>query len=169
MQSSPEKILVGRVAGVYGVKGWLKIHSYTRPTENILSYSPWCIASARGAIDTRVEESDTHDKGLLAKVTGIDDREQARRWIDAEILIDKTSLPAPESGHYYWHQLMGLSVTVKDGAELGIIEEVLETGANDVIVVQGRERHLIPWVRHEYIIEVDLENGRLVVDWQGNQ
>jgi len=169
MQSKSGKILVGRIAGVYGVKGWLKVHSFTRPIENILAYSPWFLDSRDGLISKLLEESKHQGKNLVAKLADIENREQARSLIHSDILVEKNILPALAPGEYYWHDIIGLSVRNTDGQDLGIVRQVLETGANDVIVVEGEQRLLIPWVKDEFVIDIDLEAGQMQVDWHGNQ
>lgn len=169
MQSRSGKILVGRIAGVYGVKGWLKVHSFTRPVDNILAYSPWFLDSREGLISQSLEESRHQGKHLVVKLADIEDREQARALIHTDILVEKKLLPTPAPGEYYWHDIIGLSVRNADGQDLGIVRQVLETGANDVIVVEGEQRLLIPWIMDKFIIDINLQAGQMQVDWHGNQ
>jgi len=163
-------VILGKIAGPYGVKGWLKVHSFTRPPAQILRYQNWLLAADRGAGDAawrpaRVESTREAGPKLLAKLTGVDDRTAgaalAGRWIAvAESQLEK--LPA---GEYYWSDLIGLTVVNRDGVELGAVENLIETGANDVLVVRdgGLER-LLPWAPR-VIDEVEMDAGRLRVDW----
>jgi len=163
-------VILGKIAGPCGVKGWLKVHSFTRPPAQILRYQNWLLAADRGAGDAawrpaRVESTREASPKLLAKLTGVDDRTAgaalAGRWIAvAESQLEK--LPA---GEYYWSDLIGLTVVNRDGVELGAVENLIETGANDVLVVRdgGLER-LLPWAPR-VIDEVEMDAGRLRVDW----
>lgn len=158
-------VILGRIAGVYGVRGWVKVFSETKPKENIFSYSPWQINLNGVWQSVEVVEGKPRGKGLIAQLASYDDRELARQLVGAEIAIDKERLPAAEEGEYYWADLIGLKVVTLDGTELGRVDHLFETGANDVVVVQGKREHLIPFVQGPYIHEVDLETGVMRVDW----
>lgn len=160
-----ERIILGKIAGVFGVRGWVKIFSETQPKENIFSYNPWQIKLNGQWQSVKVVEGKIHGKGLVAHLEACDDREQARLLTGAEIAIDKAQLPGAEEGEYYWADLIGLKVVTLDGQELGLVDHLFETGANDVVVVKGERERLIPFVQGRYIIEVDLEAGVMRVDW----
>lgn len=161
-----ERVILGRIAGVYGVRGWVKVFSETKPRENIFNYSPWQINLNGAWQSVEVVEGKPHGKGLIAQLTSYDDREQARQLVGAEIAVDKEQLPAAEEGEYYWADLVGLKVVTLDGMELGRVDHLLETGANDVLVVVESERErLIPFVQGQYIHQVDLQAGVIRVDW----
>ena len=166
-------VVLGQISGLYGVRGWVRIHSYTEPRGNILRYTPWQIR-AGNAPDTpwrTVTVSDGHlqGKGIVAHVAGWDTPEAARALLGMEIAIPREQLPAPRKGEYYWSDLIGLRVVAADNATLGTVASLLETGANDVLVVQdaaGKE-HLIPFV-DGVIVSVDLDARVLRVDWDIN-
>ncbi len=161
-----ERVILGRIAGVYGVRGWVKVFSETKPKENIFSYSPWQINLNGAWQSVEVVEGKPHGKGLVAQLASYDDRERARQLVGAEIAVDKEQLPAAEEGEYYWADLVGLKVVTLDGTELGRVDHLLETGANDVLVVVESERErLIPFVQGRYIHQVDLQAGVIRVDW----
>ncbi len=163
MQS--ERIILGKIAGVYGVRGWVKIFSETQPKDNIFSYAPWQV-NLNGEWQTvKVVEGKVHGKGLVAHLESYDDRELAKQLTGAEIAVDKTQLPEAEEGEYYWADMIGLKVLTLDGQELGQVDHLFETGANDVVVVKGEREHLIPFVQGQYIHSVDLEAGVMRVDW----
>ncbi len=167
MQEDSEQLLVGRISGIYGVKGWFRVFSYTRPPENILNYTPWHLRQGDIQQVYALKDGRVQGKGLVASVEGIDDREIARALIGADILIDRSLLqPLPE-GEFYWDELLGLEVVNQQGEKLGKLVEILETGANDVLVVSGKTRELIPWVWGRYLLDVDLATGKITVDWQG--
>jgi len=163
MQS--ERIILGRIAGVYGVRGWVKIFSETQPKENIFSYSPWQIKLNGQWQTVKVVEGKPHGKGLVAHLESYDDRELARQLTGVEIAVEKAQLPEAEEDEYYWADMIGLKVVTLDGQELGQVDHLFETGANDVVVVRGERERLIPFVQGQYIIEIDLDAGVMRVDW----
>ncbi len=163
---APEPLVpVGRISGVYGVKGWVRIYSYTGPRDNILQYNPWQIQLPGGWQSVELLEGKTHGKGVIAHLAGCHDRDAAARWIGSEIAIRRSQLPAAPAGEYYWSDLIGLRVITEAGEELGTVDHLLETGANDVLVVQGERERLIPYVMGKVVTEVNLETGELHVDW----
>jgi len=173
-------IAVGKVVSVYGIKGWVKVMSYTQPRESLFNYHPWHLASADGRLEpVEIDDGREQGVGLVAHIKGIDDRELARLYCQRDILVDIGQMPPLEEGAYYWHQLIGLKVysTFQDdsfnGSDrlLGTIKQMMETGANDVMVVapcegsvDKRER-LLPYLTGHYGLEVDLPAGRLTIDW----
>ena len=159
-------LVVGRIAGLYGVRGWVKVYSHTQPRDNILGYSPWYLREASGQwrkvlpLNGRIQ-----GKGLVAQLEGCDERDAAARLIGQDIAIRREQLPTPQEGEYYWTDLIGLEVETVDGVALGVVDHLLETGANDVLVVKGERERLIPYIWRDVVTEVDLEAGRLRVDW----
>lgn len=160
-----ERIAVGRISGVYGVKGWVKIHSDTDPRDNILQYNPWLLKRPDGWQRVKVLDGRAQGKGVVARLEGLDDRDAAARWIGTEIAILRSQLPKAAPGEYYWNDLIGLRVLTLSGEDLGRVDHLLETGANDVLVVQGERERLIPYVPGDVVTEVDLDAGELYVDW----
>ncbi len=169
---------VGKLSGLFGVKGWVKIFSNTQPKENILTYSPWYLKRNGQWQEFKLLSGKSHGKGVIAQLAGCTDRDIAAELIGSEIAIKREQLAKPASGEYYWNDLIGLLVKNLDGIELGKIASMLETGANDVIVVQGeigekdkkgikRER-LIPFIYEEVIQEINLEQGFMIVDWDSD-
>ena len=166
MQDENKRILMGRVAGIYGVKGWIKIVSYTRPPENIFLYSPWLIKQDDIWQETGLLEGKIHGKGLIAALEGISDRDEARDLIGADIAIYRSQLQRLPPGEYYWDDLLGMQVINLQGIALGNLKEILETGANDVLVVVGQGRHLIPLIWNMYVMGIDQQKGIIEVDWE---
>jgi len=158
-------INIGRISGVYGVKGWVKIFSYTNPRENILSYSPWLIYIDGDWKPIKVIEGRRHGKGVIAHLDGYDDTESIRSIIDVDIAVYRHQLPALSAGEYYWADLVGLNVVTVDGFELGIVDHLFATGANDVLVVKNDRERLIPFVPHEVVIDIDTDNRTIKVNW----
>ena len=154
-------VVVGRVVGLFGVRGWIKVYSYTQPKENIFDYRPWQI----GGVPRELEAGQVHGKGLIAKLAGCDERDAAAVLIDAEICIERAQLPVLPQDEYYWSDLIGLRVINRSGEELGRVRDLLETGAHDVLVVQGAGEHLIPFVPEQFIERIDVAEGIMEVDW----
>ena len=155
------RVIVGEISGIYGVSGWVKVFSHTRPRENILNYSPWRLAPDWKP--RRLLEGKRQGKSLIARLEGIEDRDAARLLKGKEIAIIRDQLPEPGPGEYYWHDLLGLDVVDSRGAELGKVMEIRETGANDVLIIEGNGRHLL--IMGEVVKAVDLKNRRITVDW----
>lgn len=170
-KSERENLVLGSVTAVYGVKGWVKIYSNTDPMENIFKYTPWTLKLNGEFKTVELETGKRHGKGLIAKLVGIDDRDVARAYCGAEITASADLLPELEEGEYYWSQLVNLLVVTESGELLGKVSHLMETGANDVLVVKGtaesldREQRLIPYLPDQVIKEINLETGTMRVDW----
>lgn len=158
------RVPVGRVAGVFGVRGWIKIFSYTRPRDAILTYSPWLIEREGEWRSFEMIEGRLQGKGLVARLAGYEDRDAAATLIGAEIAVSMSQFPALSSNEYYWAELEGLRVVNLAGQELGQVDHLFETGANDVLVVRGEREYLIP-VGGDYIRRIDRDSGIIQVDW----
>ncbi len=160
-----EFISVGLVSGIFGVRGWIKVFSYTEPRENILTYSPWTLRKGKDSKEVKVVDGRRHGKTVVACLDGLNDRDDAADLNGWEILIRPEQLPKAKKGEYYWSDLIGLQVSTVDGVELGIVKQMLETGANDVVVVMGERERLIPFLQEQTIKSIDLLAGVMVVDW----
>lgn len=158
-----DRILVGRIVGLFGVDGWIKLESFTEPRVRIFKYRPWLVKVAQGEIEIDKVQGREQGKGIVAAVPGFADRDAASALIGAEIWIRRTSLPKPKRGEYYWADLEGLEVRTKDGVDLGRVSHLFSTGANDVIVVRGERERLIPFVKD--VVEVNMDARRITVDW----
>ena len=159
--------LCGRVTGAHGVRGWVKLHSHTSPIENILNYAAWQLRRAGRAEERALEAGRRQGRTVAAKLGGVEDRDAALALRGAEIWIDTAQFAALPAGEYYHHQLLGLAVVDQHGWALGRVAEILETGANDVLVVAGEEELLIPYVAGETVLDVDLAAGRIRMRWDG--
>ncbi len=157
---------LGRISGVFGVKGWVKVESYTEPRDNVVGFDVWTLQLRGVTHNIEVEEGQGHGSQVVAKLRGIDDRDRARELMGAEILVERDRLPPCAPGEYYWADLEGLEVVTVEGAKLGKVSHLIATGANDVLVAKdgGRER-LIPFVLDDYVKDVDFESGCITVDW----
>jgi 16S rRNA processing protein RimM len=164
-------VVVGKLLGPYGVKGWLKLYSHTQPIENIGNYNPLWINRGGSWQPVNVEHVQRHGKGLVTKIVGCDDREHAPGYTGCELAIKREQLPQLPQDDFYWSDLEGLSVVTTQGERLGKVSHLFETGSNDVVVVKScadsidqRER-LIPYSWGEAVKQVDLATGTMVVDW----
>ena len=165
MSHDCNRIVLGRVNGVFGTRGWLKIYSYTRPRENILAYPVWMLSSNQDWRSFTVLDHRPQGAGLVASLEGISDRDAAAAHIGDEIAIARDALPENSAGEYYWVDLVGIEVVNVQGISLGKVSRLIATGANDVLVVDGHKERLIPYVKGHHVIDVDLERRRMRVDW----
>lgn len=163
--SDTQRLTIGKVSGVFGVKGWVKVFSYTEPRENILSYSQWILKKGSTERNVKVHNGQLQGKSVVASLEGIIDRDQAAALNGWDILINREQLPPAQEGEYYWADLTGLKVFTVDGIDLGKVDHLLETGANDVLVVVGERERLIPYLTEQTIKSVDLTQGKITVDW----
>ena len=160
-------ITLGKIVGVFGIKGWVKVFSETRPREQIFSYSPWLLEVNGRTVEVELLDGRQQGKGLIASLKGYTDCDAARQLIGADISIPEEGLPAAGNDEYYWSQLTGLSVVNQQGIELGEVANLFETGANDVMVVKGDKERLIPFTEFA-VHEVDLDNKKIIVDWDAD-
>ncbi|RKZ69003.1 MAG: ribosome maturation factor RimM, partial [Gammaproteobacteria bacterium] len=145
MQDETSLIVIGKIVGVYGIKGWFKILSFTRPKENIFNYGPWLVKQDSEWLEIQLQEGKPQGKGLIASLEGFTDRDEAMALVGSELAIDREQLPAAKEGEFYWHDLINMQVINQQNEMLGVVTELLETGANDVLVVEAdKQRYLIP-------------------------
>lgn len=159
-------LIVGRINGLYGVRGWVKVFSHTDPRDNILGYHTWYLRRTSEWQPIELAEGRLHGKGVVARLAGCDDRDVAAGLIGSDIAILREQLQQAAPGEYYWTDLIGLEVRTVEGVELGKVDHLLETGSNDVLVVlQGKHERLIPFIREQVVREIDLAGKKMVVDW----
>jgi len=160
-------VLLGRIVGVHGLRGEVKIESYTEPRLRIFDYLPWLLETAPGVIE-KIEkvQGRAQGKGVVASL-GLDDRDAAAKLIGTRIFVSRSTLPElPDE--FYQEDLAGLEVVNRAGVSFGKVSHLFDTGANLVLVTKsqdGRE-HLIPYVPDVYVKAVDLDAGRITVDWE---
>lgn len=159
------QVLLGRIVGVFGVDGWVKLHSFTEPRENIFRYRPWTLRGPAGETTEARPQGRLQGKGVVAKLSGAGDRDAAAALVGTEIWVPRTALPKPRAGEYYWADLEGLAVRTVEGVDLGRVSHLFATGANDVMVVQGERERLVPFVTGLQVVKVDLDAGLIEVDW----
>ena len=163
---APKIVKLGRVVGLFGVQGWVKVFSYTQPREAILDYAGWLLGTGDDARRVTIENGRRHGKSVLAKLAGCDDRDAAEGLLGLDIAVPRAELPILEGDRFYWTDLLGLTVEHRDGRRLGVIREMLETGAHDVMRVEGEKERLIPFVTGQVVKEVNLDSGVVRVDWE---
>ncbi|WNL42769.1 ribosome maturation factor RimM [Halomonas sp. PAMB 3264] len=166
-----EHVVLGKLTSPHGVKGWLKVYSYTSPIDSILQYPEWWVRQGDTLTRMPVIQGRQQGKALVVQLEDVNDRTAAEALAQAEILLPKSVLPILADDEYYWHELEGLNVFTRSGERLGQISYLFETGANDVIVVRGdseaidkRER-LLPYLPDDVVLDIDLVEGRMIVDW----
>jgi 16S rRNA processing protein RimM len=168
------EIRLGSINGTHGLKGWVKVFSYTDPLEAILDYSPWILRKGGAEREITIKDGQASGKRLIVQVEGVDTRDQAEDLIGYEVHVNVDAMPGLEEGELYWFQLEGLSVENSSGESLGKIAQMLETGANDVMVVDpsddsiDKQQRLIPYLEGDVVKEVDQEIGVVIVDWDSD-
>lgn len=159
-------ITIGKIGSTYGIKGWLKVQSYTELGASILDYSPWYIPKDHNWTIIEIESGRPHNNGIIVKLHGVNTPEEARLFTGKEIAITRAQLPPLKENEYYWADLQGLTVINQHGDQLGKVSYLIETGANDVLVVKGEKEHAIPYLPGKVILKVDLEKQEIHVDWE---
>lgn len=177
MPENADKILIGKIVGFFGVKGWVKVHSYTQPKENILTYSTLLLK--KKVVDkektknskTRWEWQETEladgkpqGKGIVVKLKEIEDRTAAESWLGTEIYITREQMEELAADEFYWHDLIDCEVINEQDVKLGNVKCLLETGANDVLVLNPGNR-LLPYIWEQVIKSVDVKEKMIRVDW----
>ena len=160
------RVIIGKINGLYGVHGGLKVYSYTQPREQIFAYQPWWVKINDTWVSKQISSRHDKGKGLLVFLEGITDTDQARSLLGSDITVIREQLASLADGEFYWCDLIHLELIDTQGNLLGKIVDMQETGANDVMVVlQGERKFLVPWVMDKVVRQVDLKTGRVYVDW----
>lgn len=172
-EAAGELLVIGKIVSVHGVRGEVKVYSFTDPIDNLLAYRDWTLRRDGEVRQVRLASGRAQNKVLVAKIKGLDDREEARAYCGYEICVPLDALPELDDGEYYWHQLVGLKVINTEGQLFGQVDHLLETGANDVIVVKpcsgsldDRER-LLPYT-DQCVQSIDLQTGEMRVEWDAD-
>ena len=166
MEPSTRRILLGRVHGAFGVRGELKLESFTDPANAIFGYQPWILRDAQGR---ERELADARGrvtaKGIVATFPDVADRDAAEALRGSEVWVPRSALPPPNAGEYYWVDLEGLRVVNREGVDFGRVSHIFSTGANDVLVAEGDRERMIPFLQPDYVVSIDFEAGVVTVDW----
>jgi 16S rRNA processing protein RimM len=172
MSEQNNRIVMGKLGSTYGIRGWLKVFSYTDNAESIFDYSPWYLNQKGKWVEYKVESWKRHGQGYVCKLAGLDVREDAQLMTNFEIAIDPASLPELSEDEFYWRELFGMQVFTTKGYDLGKVTDLLETGSNDVLVIKanlkdafGQKERLVPYLEEQVIKKVDREARRIEVDW----
>ncbi|MDT8310077.1 MAG: ribosome maturation factor RimM [Methylophaga sp.] len=171
MAEASEFIPVGKISGVFGVRGSVKVFSYTDPRDNILQYKPLFLKRQGQWLEIDISGGQLQGKTVVMTIKDVIDRNQALPLIGGELAIRRQQLQAADEDEFYWADLIGLTVINKQDVVLGKVDHLLETGANDVLAVMqdGSEEHqLIPFVMEEFVLNVDLVKQQIRVDWQAD-
>ena len=156
---------MGRISGLFGVHGWVRIFDYCRQRGDILGYDTWLLRQGNEWNEERLVAGRLQANNVVAQLEGCIDRETARTLIGSEISIRSDQLASPADGEFYWQDLKGLTVLNMAGGTLGVVVDLLETGANDVLVVKGESELLIPYTTVT-VDQVDLKDRHIRVHWE---
>ncbi|CAC9949792.1 16S rRNA processing protein RimM [uncultured Gammaproteobacteria bacterium] len=159
-----KRLLVGQINGLFGVQGWVKLFSHTNPRKNILTYQPWHIEVDGKWTTLEIVKGRVQGKTIVAQLKGVDDREVARVYIGIDIYIERSQLAKLPKGEYYWDELTGLEVVNTAGVELGKISYMVDTGSNNVMVINGKKEHWVPYIE-PFLINIDMNTRKVLVDW----
>ncbi|MCX7090715.1 MAG: ribosome maturation factor RimM [Legionellales bacterium] len=165
MNNESEWVKLGRFGRPQGLKGFIRVISFTEPESAILDYLPWHIQKKDQWLPLDVVSFQLQNQKILVNVAGYTDRDDIAELTNCNVGIISAQLPALSGGEYYWHELTHMQVVNKSGAELGRVVQILPTGSNDVLIVQGSKRYLIPYIHEIYIVSVDPVQRQIVVDW----
>jgi len=164
LSQSNDWLVMGRIAAPFGVKGWVKVQTFCEDPGTLMDFESWRVGRGEQQKQYTVEAIQDHSNTLVAKLVGIDDRDAAYALRGQEISVAKNELPPPEENEFYWSDLIGLKAVNREGVELGRVDSLLETGAQDVLVIKGTREHLIPFVA-AFVGKVDVAGGTIEVDW----
>lgn len=192
VDDNQERILLGHITGVSGLKGWVKVHSDTSPRENIVAYPCWWLEQAGEWQRVNVMDGRPQGKTIVAHLEGVATPEQASGLVGARIAVERSAMPALKEGEFYWTDLVGMQVQTVEGVLVGTASRLFETGANDVLVVtdersscvldstgltdkpagvkndagsRSEKEVLVPWLVPDVIRDVDMHNGKILIDW----
>ncbi len=169
-------VILGEISGAHGLQGWVKVHSFTRPREQIFEYDEWLLVHKKIRQTLKLSGGKPQGKTLVAKLVGVNSRNDADALIGASVVVSSDELKTLPDNEYYWRDLVGLNVVNEAGTLFGVVTEMLETGANDVMLVSAGNEAVggsadraipdkaIPWLDH-VVKRVDRKAGEIIVDW----
>lgn len=165
VDTSADWVIVGRFGRPHGLKGFVTVHSFTQPFDNILDYADWHMSIKGSWKPVKVLVAEMRNKTIIVQVEGYAERDLAATLTNADIAVPKSELASLEPGEFYWHQLIGMTVVNQKGQLFGTVSDLLATGSNDVLIVEGEKRHLIPYLPGQYVLEIDEAKRQITVDW----
>ncbi len=182
MNNRAEHVVMGKITTAFGIQGWVRIYSYTDKPSDIFDYKPWLINSKRGWQQIKVLKWKNQSKGLVALLENCDDRDKALALRQVEIAVPAEAIQTQHEGEHLWRDLIGCRVINQQKQDLGLVTKMMETGANDVLVLDIDERalvlktskgealkeRLVPYVPKEVILKVDVDNKLITVEWPGD-
>ena len=168
MNSTNDWVIIGRFGRPHGIKGFVTVVSFTEPRDNILGYTHWHAYINMQWQPLKLLHLEMNNKFILAQVEGYHERDGVARLTNIDIAVNREQLPALQQGEYYWDQLIGMRVVNQQGILLGLVEEIIPTGSNDVLVVVGEKRHLIPYLPGSSVVEVSDSQRQIIVDWDSD-
>jgi len=158
-------LAVGQLGSAHGIQGWIKIHSYTEPADNLFHYAPWFCQWQQHWYMLSCDNWRRQGKSYVGHLISCDDRNLAALYTNLDLYIPRTLLPEPDSNEYYWHDLQGLQVINQNGIKLGVIDHLFNSGASDIMVIIGDKERLLPYVLEDIVVKVDLTNRCIHVIW----
>lgn len=169
MKQVNDLVIIGKIGKPLGLRGFVKIQSFTEPESNIFQYFPWQIQRGQKTYPVIVKEWQHQGEKLSIKIENCETPEQTRVFTGADIAIFRHQLPKLKADEYYWSDLEGLTVINQQGINLGIVESLFEAGENDVLVVKnGAHQLLIPYALGRYVLNIDLKKSTILVDWDAD-
>lgn len=165
MDNNTDWLVIGRFGRPHGIKGFVTVISFAEPRENILDYTHWHVGINNQWLPLNVLETKINNTFILARIEGYQEREEVARLTNLEIAVKREQLKDLKPDEYYWHQLIGLNVVNQKGEVFGVVTELMATGSNDVLVVVGEQRYLIPFLLDDVILDINLSKGLITVDW----
>lgn len=182
MNDNTEYVVMGKITTAFGIQGWVRIHSFTDSPADIFEYKPWYIKSNQGWQQSKVLKWKNQSKGLVALLENCDDRDKALALRQAEIAVPADAIQTQHEGEHLWRDLIGCRVVNQQKEDLGLVTKMMETGANDVLVLdideqalalkspkgEALKERLVPYVPDEVILEVDVDNKLITVEWPGD-
>ena len=165
-ETTTKRLLVGKINGLFGIKGFVKVFSYTKPRKNIVSFKTWYLEKDGQYQKIKVQSGREQSKTIVAFLEGFDTPEKSTTLLGKNIYIDKSQLPETQKDEYYWDDLIGLEVFNQDNENIGKVDSLIETGSNDVLVVKNKKVEiLIPYI-DPFIVDVSLKDNKILVDWE---
>lgn len=172
MSSNQQPVVLGKLGSCHGIKGWLKITAYTDSVEGIFDYSPWLIKENGEWREVKVIQWRYQGKAVVAELEGVTTRERAQMLTNCEIGILPEQMNDLPEDEFYWRDLIGCEVINTNGYNMGVVEQIVETGSNDVLLVKanakdsfGKVERMLPFVPGQFILKVDVQGKQILVDW----
>ncbi|PWY56924.1 ribosome maturation factor RimM [Legionella qingyii] len=165
MNNQENWIIIARFGRPHGVKGFVTVHSFTEPRDNVLKYANWHAFINNKWQPIKLLRAEVQNKSIIVQIEGYPERELVAQLTNIEIAVQQEQLEQLKPGEYYWHQLIGMNVINQQGESFGKVIEIIPTGANDVLVVEGNKRHLIPYLPGKFILDVDASQQLITVNW----